>query len=74
MRAQEITVNVVDFGGELFVTTTMKLKGVSLYKEKIEGTSNHRTSEKARRVKAKEIKSYLQAVEFPDYNLIDNKS
>jgi hypothetical protein len=59
MKAREISVNVVDFGGELYVMTTMKLKGVSLTRE------DNVVTEKSRRERAKAIKAALETVEFP---------
>ncbi len=67
MKARDMSVSVSDFGGELQVMVTFKVKG-SLNREspnltQLPGWS--RVSEAARKAKAKEIQRLLEVVEFP---------
>lgn len=60
MNAKEISVSVVDFGGEeLFVHVTFKLKG---HLERDE--TGQRVREGTRKAKSKEIRKILEGVEF----------
>ncbi len=70
MRAKDVSVMVVDFGGELYVNVTMKLKGHSLEREAAhpsgDMTKGVRVSEGSRKRKSKELQRILEGVEFPD--------
>jgi hypothetical protein len=73
MKAKNVSVSVCDFGNELFVTVTMKLTG-ELRREVASPDSPNgdasklgtRVSESSRKLRSKEIRKVLEAVEFPD--------
>ena len=73
MKPREVSVSVTDFGGELFINVTMKIKG-ELQREvacpdppNCDATKfGTRVKESARKAKAKELRKLIEGVEFPD--------
>lgn len=72
MKARDVSVSVSDFGGELFIIATMRVTG-SLEKEAAcpepknpPPNAGTRVRESSRKAKAKELRKFLEGVEFPD--------
>lgn len=74
MKPSEVSVSVSDFGGEIFVHTTFKLRGHELEREcacpdplNADATKHHkRVKESSRKAKAKQLKKAIEGMEFPD--------
>ena len=78
MKAKEVSVSVVDFGGSLYVNITMKLAGHPLEMEDAcpdtrnsdRGTSHgipgKRVKENSRKRKSKDLQKFIEGIEFPE--------
>lgn len=74
MKAKDVSVSVVDYGGVLFVMATFKLPGHVLEQEEAvpstrnssHAPSGKRVREGSRKAKAKLLRQLLETVEFPD--------
>jgi hypothetical protein len=63
MKARNVSVTVVDVGGELYVSTTFHVPG-SLQRE--DPPNDFRVRESARKKKQKAIQRFLESLEIPD--------
>lgn len=79
MKAKEVSVSVVDFGGSLYVNITMKLAGHPLEMEDAlppetrnsgKDTSHRmpdkRIKESSRKRKSKELQKLFEGIDFPE--------
>jgi hypothetical protein len=79
MKAREVSVSVVDFGGSLYVNITLKLPGHSLEMEDAlppetrnsgKDTSHRmpdkRVKESSRKRKSKDLQRIIEGIEFPE--------